>query len=92
MSDNFSKLNRDYKIQLTSYLCLTITNQGGRGLDWLELDTTSPSALRRIRDRAAMPIASLESVMGRQSLLPFLLRSCLTNPFLAALWQVLTVI
>ena len=30
---------------------LTPAALGGRGLDWLELDTTSPAALRRVRDR-----------------------------------------
>ena len=61
--------------------------QGGRGLDWLELDTPSPSALRRVRDRAAMPIASLESVMGRRALLPFLEADAVDVAIVDPLWN-----
>ena len=61
--------------------------QGGRGLDWLELDTTSPSALRRVRERAAMPIASLESVMGRRALLPFLEADAVDVAIVDPLWN-----
>ena len=61
--------------------------QGGRGLDWLELDTQSPSALRRVRDRAAMPIASLESVMGRRALLPFLEADAVDVAIVDPLWN-----
>ena len=51
---------------------LTPEALGGRGLDWLALDLYSPAALRQIRDAAPMPIASLESIMGRRDLLPYL--------------------
>ena len=36
------------------------------GLDWLELDIFEPDALARIRGRAPMSIASLESLFGRR--------------------------
>lgn len=50
-----------------------VTQQGSTvGIDWLELDLYSPKALRQIRDHACMPIASLESVMGRKGILPYL--------------------
>ena len=35
-------------------------------MDWLELDIYQPGALRQIRDRAPMSIASLESLFGRR--------------------------
>jgi galactonate dehydratase len=36
------------------------------GLKWLEVDLPEPRALRDIRSRAAMPIASFETVYGRR--------------------------
>ena len=59
----------------------------GSGLDWLELDTYSPAALRRIRDCAAMPIASLESIMGRRALLPFLQAESVDVCIVDPLWN-----
>ena len=47
----------------------------------------SPSALRRVRDRAAMPIASLESVMGRRALLPFLEADAVDVAIVDPLWN-----
>jgi len=40
-------------------------------LFWLEIDIYDPDGLRLIRDRAAMPIASCESLFGRRQFRPF---------------------
>lgn len=41
-------------------------------LMWLEIDSYDPTALALIRSRAAMPIASCESLFGRRQFRPFL--------------------
>ena len=41
-------------------------------LAWLEVDSYDPEGLRVIRDRAAMPIASCESLFGRRQFRAFL--------------------
>ena len=56
------------------------------GIDWLELDTYSPKALRQIRDNAPMPIASLESLMGRRAILPFLEAGAVDVCIIDTLW------
>ena len=56
-------------------------------MDWLELDTYSPKALRYIRDRAAMPIASLESLLGRRAILPFLEAEAVDVCIVDPLWN-----
>jgi L-alanine-DL-glutamate epimerase-like enolase superfamily enzyme len=40
-------------------------------LFWLEIDSYDPEGLRLIRDRAAMPVASCESLFGRRQFRPF---------------------
>jgi galactonate dehydratase len=40
-------------------------------LAWLEIDSYDPEGLRLIRDRAAMPIASCESLFGRRQFRPY---------------------
>ena len=57
------------------------------GIDWLELDTYSPQALRQIRDAAPMPIASLESLMGRRAILPFLEAGAVDVCIIDPLWN-----
>jgi len=57
------------------------------GIDWLELDLYSPKALRQIRDHAAMPIASLESVMGRKGILPYLEEGAVDVCIVDTLWN-----
>ena len=42
------------------------------GLEWLEVDGLDPLALAALRSRVRVPIASLETVHGRQGLLPYL--------------------
>eukprot|EP00039_Didymoeca_costata_P033546 m.42879 g.42879 ORF g.42879 m.42879 type:complete len:442 (+) comp9924_c0_seq2:162-1487(+) len=59
----------------------------GRGLDWLELDIMSPQALRRIRDKAAMPIASLESLLGRKAIMPYLEAEAVDVCIIDPLWN-----
>ncbi|MBL0419856.1 mandelate racemase/muconate lactonizing enzyme family protein [Ramlibacter sp. AW1] len=41
-------------------------------LTWLEIDSHSPAALASIRQSTRLPIASLEAVLGRRALLPYL--------------------
>jgi L-alanine-DL-glutamate epimerase-like enolase superfamily enzyme len=66
---------------------LTPEAMGGVGIDWLELDTYSPAALRQIRDCAAMPIASLESLMGRAAIKPFLEAGAVDTCIIDPLWN-----
>jgi galactonate dehydratase len=40
-------------------------------MDWLELDIFEPAALKAVRDRAPMSIASLESLYGRRQFKPY---------------------
>src|SRR3984893_6820097 len=59
-------------------------------LFWLEIDSYDPEGLRLIRDRAAMPIASCESLFGRRQFRPFFENrsidvSMLDGPWTAAL-------
>ena len=56
-------------------------------MDWLELDLYSPSALRKIRDVAPMPIASLESLMGRKDILPYLQAEAVDVCIVDTLWN-----
>jgi galactonate dehydratase len=44
----------------------------GFGMTWLEMDTHDPRALAAIRHTTATPIASLEAVLGRRALRPYL--------------------
>jgi galactonate dehydratase len=41
-------------------------------LTWLEIDSHAPAALAAIRQSTRLPIASLEAVLGRRALLPYL--------------------
>ena len=52
-----------------------------------ELDSYSPAALRKIRDVAPMPIASLESLMGRKAILPFLQAEAVDVCIIDTLWN-----
>lgn len=85
------RLDLNYNFKTEGFVAiaeaLTPAALGGRGLDWLELDTYSPQALRRIRDKAAMPIASLEAIMGRRSLLPFLEAESVDVCIIDPLWN-----
>eukprot|EP00038_Savillea_parva_P001463 m.104109 g.104109 ORF g.104109 m.104109 type:complete len:482 (+) comp10510_c0_seq2:83-1528(+) len=85
------KLDLNYNFKTDGYLAmaraLTPEALGGRGLDWLELDLYSPAALRQIRDAAPMPIASLESIMGRRDLLPYLHAGSVDVCIIDPLWN-----
>jgi L-alanine-DL-glutamate epimerase-like enolase superfamily enzyme len=41
-------------------------------MTWLEIDSHAPTALAAIRQSTRTPIASLEAVLGRRALLPYL--------------------
>jgi galactonate dehydratase len=43
------------------------------GLTWLEIDCAHPEQLARIREKSRTPIASLETILGRRALKPYLL-------------------
>lgn len=45
-------------------------------LQWLEMDTHNPDALAHIRASTRTPIASLETLLGRRAIRPFLERQC----------------
>lgn len=45
---------------------------GSRDLEWLELDLFDPEALAQLRQTMTMPLASLEAVLGRRALRPYL--------------------
>ena len=85
------KLDLNYNFKTEGFIAiaeaLTPEALGGRGMDWLELDTYSPKALRYIRDRAAMPIASLESLLGRRAILPFLEAEAVDVCIVDPLWN-----
>lgn len=85
------KLDLNYNFKTEGYLqiakALTPEAMGGTGIDWLELDLYDPQALARIRDSAAMPIASLESIMGRRTLLPYLQAGSVDVCIVDPLWN-----
>ena len=56
-------------------------------LDWLELDIHDPEALRQIRDAAPMPIASLETLYGRQQFKPYLEAGSVDIAIIDAIWN-----
>ena len=59
----------------------------GTGIDWLELDLYEPNALRQIRDAAPMPIASLESLIGRKAFRPYLEAGSVDVAIIDTLWN-----
>jgi len=85
------KLDLNYNFKASGFIqiakALTPKAIGGTGLDWLELDIYSPEALRQIRNEAAMPIASLESLMGRSALLPYLQAGAVDVCIIDPLWN-----
>ena len=66
---------------------LTPEALGGTGIDWLELDLYEPAALRQIRDAAPMPIASLESLIGRKAFRPYLEAGAVDVAIIDTLWN-----
>lgn len=85
------KLDLNYNFKTDGFIAmakaLTAEAVGGPGIDWLELDIYSPKALRQIRDAAPMPIASLESLMGRKQLLPYLEAGAVDVCIIDPLWN-----
>ena len=61
-------------------------------LMWLEMDMYEPEALARIRQSTSTTIASLETILGRRALKPYLEAHCAdvdvsrTNQGLGCLW------
>eukprot|EP01052_Picozoa_sp_SAG31_P039024 SAG31_NODE_5325_length_2609_cov_2.216733_2_plen_219_part_00 len=85
------KLDLNYNFRTDGYIqiakALTAEAIGGAGIDWLELDSYNPDALRQIRDAAPMPIASLESLIGRRAYLPFLQAGAVDVAIVDVLWN-----
>jgi L-alanine-DL-glutamate epimerase-like enolase superfamily enzyme len=57
------------------------------GLRWLEADIASPAALASVRSAAVVPIASLESLHGRQSYQRFLDANAVDIAIVDILWN-----
>ena len=85
------KLDLNYNFKTDGYIkiakALTREAVGGCGIDWLELDLAHPQALRQIRDAAPMPIASLESLMGRAAIKPYLDAGAVDTCIIDPLWN-----
>ena len=85
------RLDLNYNFRTDGFLqvvrALTPEALGGAGLDWVELDTYDPRALRQIRDAAPMPVASLESLMGRRAIRPFLEAGAVDVCIVDPLWN-----
>jgi galactonate dehydratase len=56
-------------------------------MTWLELDTWDAQALADIRQKSPVPIASLESVVGRRNFRPFLERNAADFAIVDLLWN-----
>jgi L-alanine-DL-glutamate epimerase-like enolase superfamily enzyme len=56
-------------------------------MTWLEMDMWDAQALADIRQKSPVPIASLESVVGRRSFRPFLERSAVDFAIVDLLWN-----
>ncbi len=56
-------------------------------LAWLEVDTYDPKALKRIRDTARFPIASLEALYGRIGHRPFLEAGAVDVAIIDLIWN-----
>ena len=57
------------------------------GLRWIEADISDPVALAAVRQGTRTPIASLESVLGRRALLPFLERRAVDVAIIDVMWN-----
>ena len=54
---------------------------------WVEIDTRSPSALRYIRDRSEIPVASGECLFGRREYRPFLEQDAMDVAIIDVPWN-----
>jgi L-alanine-DL-glutamate epimerase-like enolase superfamily enzyme len=59
-------------------------------MQWLELDSYNPDALSFIRRSSSTPIASLETILGRRGLLPFLEANAVDVGIIDALFNGMT--
>ncbi len=66
-------LNFNYKTEGFRRLALALEPLD---LQWLEIDSHSPQALAAIRAATRTPIASLETILGRRALRPFVEQQC----------------
>jgi L-alanine-DL-glutamate epimerase-like enolase superfamily enzyme len=66
-------LNFNYKTEGFRKLALALEPLD---LQWLEVDSHSPQALAAIRQSTRTPIASLETILGRRALRPFVEQQC----------------
>lgn len=56
-------------------------------LSWLEMDLYNPRALAALRSGMSTPLASLEAVLGRRALLPYLEQQCVDVGILDVQWN-----
>ena len=56
-------------------------------MDWLEMDLHDPEALAKVREQSPAPIASLESLYGRQQFLPYLQANAVDVAIIDCLWN-----
>ena len=64
------KLDLNFNFKVEGYIRIAQALEH-LNMDWLELDIFDPAALKAVRDRAPMSIASLESVYGRRQYKPY---------------------
>lgn len=64
------KLDLNFNFKVEGYIRVAQA-LGHLDMDWLELDIFDPAALKAVRDRAPMSIASLESIYGRRQYKPY---------------------
>lgn len=56
-------------------------------IDWLEYDILDPDAMRWIRQEVKIPIASLESMYGRNQFRPYFEKQCVDYAIIDVLWN-----
>jgi galactonate dehydratase len=64
------KLDLNFNFKVEGYIRIAQALEH-LNMDWLELDIFDPAALKAVRDRAPMSIASLESLYGRRQFKPY---------------------
>ena len=84
--DTLLKLDLNFNFRTEGYIrvCKALEPVN---MDWIELDIQDPQALRQIRDAAPMPIASLETLYGRQQFKPYLEAGSVDIAIIDAIWN-----
>ena len=54
---------------------------------WLEFDSLNPAELASLRQASAIPLASLETIYGRQAMLPFLTANAVDVAIVDSMWN-----